>query len=167
MRTTVKAWRILVKGLLLFLILEYALVWAAPGLRPVNVYAAFNMKRQRFPLSTSSPVDDAQDLGNLDAMFASHVVSNPKAPNEFRVLVLGDSAVWGLQLAADQTLPAQLDAMNLTCGNKNVRVYNLSFPRSSATKDLMILDKAMQFKPDMILWLMTWYTLMPKTRVDH
>ncbi len=167
MQNPVSPWRVLVKGLLIFTVLEYVLVWALPGLRPFNVYAALNMKRERFPLSTISPADDAQDVGNLDAMFAAHVVSNPKAPDEFRVLVLGDSAVWGLQLRPAQTLPGQLDSLGLSCGNKRVRVYNLSFPRSSATKDLMILDKAMQYQPDMILWLITWYTLMPKTRVDH
>ncbi len=167
MRTQVSAWRVLSKGVLLFMVLEFSLVWLLPAVGPINVYAALGLKRQRFPLSTASPLDDAQDLGNLDAMFAAHVVSNPKAPDEFRVMVLGDSAVWGLQLSPDQTLPAQLDSLGLTCGNRKVRVYNLSFPRSSATKDLMILDKAMQFQPDMILWLITWYTLMPKTRVDH
>ncbi len=167
MKTGVSAWRVLLKGVLLWMVLEYVLVWLLPALGPINVYAALGLKRQRFPLSTASPADDAQDLGNLDAMFAAHVVSNPKAPDEFRVLVLGDSAVWGLQLTPEQTLPAQLDSFGLSCGDKKVRVYNLSFPRSSATKDLMILDKAMQYQPDMILWLITWYTLMPKTRVDH
>ncbi len=167
MQNAVNPWRVLIKGFIAFLILEYALVWMLPDLRPLNVYATLHMKRERFPLSTSSPIDDALDVGNLDVMFASHIVSEPKGPNEFRVLVLGDSAVWGLQLTPDQTLPGQLDALNLTCGDKNVRVYNLSFPRSSATKDLMILDKALQFKPDLVLWLVTWYTLMPKTRVDH
>ena len=167
MKSGVNPWRVLVKGLLLFVVLEYALVWAVPGLAPLNVYAALNMKRERFPLSTISPADDAQDVGNLDAMFASHTVSNPKAPNEYRVFVFGDSAVWGLQLKPGETLPGQLDALNLTCGNKHVRVYNLSFPRSSATKDLMILDTAMQYQPDMILWMITWYALMPKTRIDH
>ncbi|HEX8991782.1 MAG TPA: hypothetical protein VF784_08890 [Anaerolineales bacterium] len=167
MQNAVRPWRVLIKGLLIFLILEYAVVWLFPGFGPNNVYALLNMKRERLPLSTSSPIDDAQDLGNLDAMLASHVVSNPKASNEFRVFVLGDSATWGLQLAENQTLPGQLDALGLACGNKVVRVYNLSFPRSSATKDLMILDKALRFQPDLILWLVTWYTLMPKTRVDH
>ena len=167
MRTGVSAWRVLLKGVLLFFMLEYALVWLLPAAGPTNVYAALNMKRQRFPLSTASPVDDAQDVGNLDAMFAAHVVSNPKAPDEFRVIVLGDSAVWGLQLEPAQTLPAELDSLGLSCDDKRIRVYNLSFPRSSATKDLMILDKALAYHPDLILWSLTWYTLMPKTRVDH
>src|SRR5512142_1862592 len=167
MNNAISPWRVLVKGLLAFLVLQAIIVWLLPGFEPPNVYAVLNMKRERFPLSTSSPVDDAQDLGNLDAMFAAHVVSNPKPPDEFRVLVLGDSAAWGLQLQPAETWPAQLDALKLKCGGKNVRVYNLSFPRSSATKDLMILDKALQYQPDLIIWSITWYTLMPKTRVDH
>ncbi len=167
MKSAMSPWRILVKGLFVFMILEAALVWLVPGLGPLNVYAALGLKRERLPLSTSSPVDDAQDLGNLDAMLAAHVVSNPRAPDEFRVLVLGDSAAWGLQLQPGQTWAAQLDALRLKCGSRNVRVYNLSFPRSSATKDLMILDKALAYQPDLIIWSITWYTLMPKTRVDH
>ncbi len=167
MKSGINPWRVLAKGLLIFAVLEFSLVWLVPDLQPFNVYAALNMKRERFPLSTIAPADTAQDLGNLDAMFASHVVSNPKASDEFRVVVLGDSAVWGLQLKPPQTLPGQLDALNLTCGGKHVRFYNLSFPRSSATKDMMILDKAMQYQPDMILWLITLYTLEPKTRIDH
>jgi lysophospholipase L1-like esterase len=167
MQNALSPWRLLVKGIFLCVILESVLVWLMPGLGPLNIYAALGMKRERFPLSTLSPVDDAQDLGNLDAMFASHVISSPKAPDEFRVIVLGDSATWGLQLGVHQTMPAQLEALRLKCGSKSVRVYNLSFPRSSATKDLMILDKALAFQPDLIIWSITWYTLMPKTRVDH
>jgi hypothetical protein len=64
-------------------------------------------------------------------------------------------------------LPGQLNRLGLRCGGKDLRVYNLSFPRSSATKDIMILDRAVQLEPDAIVWMITWYTLMPKTRVDH
>jgi lysophospholipase L1-like esterase len=167
MQNAVNPWRVLIKGFIAFLVLEYALVWAIPDLRPLNLYAALQMKRARFPLSTRSPIDDALDVGDLDTMFASHIVSSPKGAHEFRVLVLGDSAVWGLQLKPQQTLPGQLDALKLSCGDKDIKFYNLSFPRSSASKDLMILDKALEFKPDLILWMVTWYTLMPKTRVDH
>ena len=167
MQNAVNPWRVLIKGFIAFLILEYAVVWLLPDLRPLNLYAALHLKRARFPLSTRPALDDALDVGNLDAMFASHIVSSPKGPQEFRVLVLGNSAVWGLQLKPNQTLPGQLDALKLSCGDKHVRFYNLSFPRSSASKDLMILDQALEFKPDLVLWMVTWYTLMPKTRVDH
>ena len=159
MHDNVNPWRLLAKGLLAFLILELALVSIRPDLGVLDIHASLNLLRERFPVSTHSPQDDAQDLGDLDAMFAAHVVSQPKSKDEFRVLVLGDSATWGIGLTPRQTLTGQMNALGLKCGKQDVRVYNLSFPRSSATKDLMILDKAMAYRPDMILWLITWYTL--------
>jgi hypothetical protein len=166
-KATVNPWRVLIKGVLLFLIFEFVLYALSPDLGLINIYAPLGMERQRFPIATLDPIDAALDVDNLDAMVASHIVSRPKAPDEFRVMVFGDSAVWGLQLTPDQTLPSQVNALNLTCGTKKVTAYNLSFPRSSSTKDLMILDKVRKYQPDMIIWLVTWYTLMPKTRVDH
>ena len=167
MSSSINPWRILVKATAIFLIFEFALYTLNPNLQWLNVYNTPVLKRQRFPISTVAPEDNALDVENLDAMFASQIVSEPKAPNEYRVLVLGDSAVWGVGLTPEQTLPGQMDALGLKCGNKNVQVYNLSFPVSSAAKDLMILDKAMSYQPDEIIWLITWYTLMPKTRTDH
>ena len=143
MQNAVNHWRVLVKGFLLFLIFEYALIMMQPDLGILNVYETLNLERQRFPISTRSPTDDALDVGNLDAMFASHIVSRPKGSDEFRVLMLGDSAIWGIGMKPEEVLPGQLDALGLTCGDKKVRVYNLSFPRSSASKVLMILDKAL------------------------
>lgn len=155
------------KILVLFITMEYALVALPLPLGGLNLFHLLHEERERLPISTLPPADEALDVGNLEAMLASHVVSRPKAPNEFRVLVLGDSAAWGLQLTPDETVTGQLNQSKLRCGNKDVRVYNLSYPRSSATKDLMILDKARATQPDMIVWFITWYTLMPKTRADH
>jgi hypothetical protein len=146
---------------------ELALASVPVPLGGANAFDLLQLKRERFPISTLPSVDAALDVGNLDAMFASHIVSRPKTANEFRVLVLGDSAAWGLRLASSETLPSQLDRMDLACGSKSVRFYNLSFPRPSASKDLLILDKAAAFQPDLIVWFVTWYTLMPKARDDH
>lgn len=163
----INAGRIFIKGIVIFLLAEFVFLSFRPDISLLNVYGALGIKRQRFPTSTHAPADAALDVGNLDAMFASHIVSQPKADNEFRVLLLGDSAMWGFLLQPEQALSGQINALNLTCGNKKVQVYNLSYPRSSATKDLMILDKAMKYKPDLIIWPVTLYTLMPKTRIDH
>ncbi len=167
MLQNINPWRSLAKGLGIFLILEFAFVNLHPDLSQINVYGTLVPKRERFPISTHAPEDAALDVGNLDAMFASHIVSEPKPENEFRVLVLGDSAVWGDLLDIDQTLPAQLNQLGLSCAGRQMRFYNLSYPRSSATKDLMILDKGMHYQPDMVLWVVTLYTLMPKSRTDH
>ncbi len=160
-------WRVLVKSLAIFLIFEFALYALHPNLQWLNVYNSSALIRQRFPISTVAPEDDALDVPNFDAMFASHIVSKPKKPDEFRVFLLGDSAVWGVGLTPSQTLSGQMDELGLTCGNKNVRVYNLSFPVSSATKDMMILDEAMKYQPDEIIWLITWYTLIPSRRTNQ
>ncbi len=167
MPQNVNPWRSVAKGLSLFLIIEFAFVNLHPDPARLNVYGLILPKRERFPISTHAPEDAALDVGNLDAMFASHIVSEPKPEHEFRVLVLGDSAVWGDLLDIDQTLPAQLNNLDLSCGGRSMRFYNLSYPRSSATKDLLILDKSMQYQPDMIVWVVTLYTLMPKSRTDH
>jgi hypothetical protein len=155
------------KGLLFFLFFEYLIVAFPVPAAAANAYSLLGIRRERLPLSTVPPTDDALDVGSLDAMFASHVISEPKAEKEFRVLVLGDSTIWGLQWTPEDVLPGQLNSMGLQCGGKDLRFYNLSFPRSSATKDIMILDRAMQREPDAIVWMITWYTLMPKTRIDH
>ena len=167
MSNNVKFWRVLIKSFVIFLIFETTLTIINPPLGTINIYSVLKLKRFRFPTSTHAPADAALDVGNLDAMFASHIVSQPKANDEFRVLLLGDSAMWGFLLQPEQTISGQINALNLTCGNKKVQVYNLSYPRSSATKDLMILDKAMKYQPDLIIWPVTLYTLMPKTRIDH
>ena len=84
-------------------------------------------------------------LFDLDAMFASHVLAGTKkTPNEYRVLLIGDSSVWGTLLTPEQTLAGQLNASNITACNKNVHAYNLGYPTISLTKDLMILDQAKQ-----------------------
>jgi hypothetical protein len=40
------------------------------------------------------------------------------------------------------------------CG-RIVRVYNLGYPTISVTKDLMVLDAAMKYEPDLIIWPLT------------
>ena len=160
-------WRIAAKGVSIFLIFEFAFYSLHPNFQWLNVYTTAALKRTRFPASLSAPIDAALDVENLSAMFNSHIVSRPKATNEFRVLVFGDSAVWGANLTPEQTLSGQLNALRMKCENKYVEVYNLSFPEASSTKDLMILDTAMKYQPDMVVWLITWYTLIPRTRTDH
>ena len=167
MQRAVTARGVLLKGLLFLLLFEYMIVAVPVPTAAANAYGLLGLKRERFPLSTVPPTDAALDVGSLDAMFASHVISERKAENEYRVLVLGDSTIWGLQSTPGDVLPGQLNRLGLHCGGKDLRFYNLSFPRSSATKDIMILDRAVQLEPDAIVWMITWYTLMPKTRIDH
>ena len=130
--------------------------------------ALLGLKRERLPLSTVSPFDNALDVGDLGAMFGSHVISTPKAPDEFRVLVLGDSTIWGLQLGADEVLPGQLNQLGLTCGRQEGALLQSQLPKIIGDEGHSDPGPGAAIQnPDAIIWLVTWYTLSPKTRVDH
>jgi hypothetical protein len=86
-------------------------------------------------------------------MLASHVIARPKAADEYRVLLIGDSSAWGWLLKPSDTLAAQLNALGLKrADGRRVVVYNLGYPIMSLTKDLLLLDEAMQDAPDAVLW---------------
>ena len=89
-------------------------------------------------------------------MFASHEISgDEKQADEFRVLLIGDSSVWGTLLKPEETLAGQLNAAGISACGKNVRVYNLGYPTISLTKDMLLLSDAMKYQPDLVIWLTT------------
>jgi hypothetical protein len=89
-------------------------------------------------------------------MFASHAIAaRPKPADEYRVIVIGDSSTWGTLLRPEETLAGQLDAMGMNLCGKTVRVYNLGYPTISLTKDLMVLDYALRYQPDLVIWPVT------------
>ncbi|MCZ2097414.1 MAG: hypothetical protein LC121_14355, partial [Anaerolineae bacterium] len=95
-------------------------------------------------------------LYSVPAMFSSHVVSRPKPADEYRVLLIGDSSTWGWLLENRDAYAANLNAANLTAADgRRIVAYNLGYPIMSLTKDLMLLDYAMQYQPDQIVWLVT------------
>jgi hypothetical protein len=93
---------------------------------------------------------------DMDAMYQSTTLSQPKEPDEFRVFLLGDSSAWGFLLHPDDTVVGQLNSLNLkTCDGKKIIVYNAAFPLPYVMKDLMIMDKVREYDPDMFLWTIT------------
>ena len=71
------------------------------------------------------------------------------------MLVVGDSSVWGILLRPEDTLAGRINALHLSCGGKQVRAYNLGYPTISVTKDLMVLQEAMRYQPDQVVWNVT------------
>jgi hypothetical protein len=94
-------------------------------------------------------------LNNVNAMFASHDLATPKADDEYRVLVLGDSSVWGILLRPEETLSAYLTQAGADIDGKRVVAYNIGHPIMSLTKDLLLLEEALEHDPDMVIWLTT------------
>jgi hypothetical protein len=159
--------RMLLKAIVLFVIINLIFALVNPPLGKLTLYNSLIPGRLRFPyeekasfyaVGYSVPMNE-----DFDAMFGSHIISRRKAPNEFRLILLGDSATWGFGLPADQMLSEQINRLNLqTCDGRVIRAYNLAYPFSYPTRDLLLLDKAMDYQPDLVLWLITLSTLQPK-----
>lgn len=150
--------RVLLKAGVLFVILNVAaaLLPLVPMLERVTVYNWLVPGRQRLPYGEDSAAAYNLSLNALDAMFASHTLASAPEADTFRVLLIGDSSVWGILLHPDETLAGSLNARQLVLADgRTVRAYNLGYPIMSLTKDLLILDRAMQHDPDLIIWLVT------------
>lgn len=155
-RPSIHIFRVIVKAGALFVLFNFAFIFVkSESLGRITLYNVLFPGRERLPFGETREAYNLS-LYNLDAMFASHVISGTeKARDEYRVILIGDSSVWGTLLTPEQTLAGQLNAKSLTACDKSVRAYNLGYPTISLTKDLMILDLAAQYEPDMIIWLTT------------
>jgi hypothetical protein len=150
--------RILAKALLLFVLanLLFAVLDPLPWLGRLSAYNFLLPGRSRLPYGENPDRAYNLSLFQLDAMFASHEVARAKAPGEYRVLLMGDSAVWGFLLENRDTLAGRLNALGLvTPGGRQVRAYNLGYPILSLAKDLLLLSRVQAYQPDLIVWLVT------------
>ncbi len=148
---------VLLKGMGLFLIIDLAFVAVNPdSLGRLSLYNHLFLGRQRFPFGEDSSKSYNLSLFNLDAMYASHIIANGhKPPDEYRVMVIGNSSIWGTLLRPEETLTGQMNVAGLSLCGKKVRLFNLGYPTISLTKDLMVLDYAMRYQPDLIIWSVT------------
>lgn len=172
MRAEVHPLRVLLKAILLFIAANVIFALLDPPVGKISFYNSIFPGRLRFPYEEKPAFYfvgyNAPIFEDFDAMFGSHVISKPKADGEFRVILLGDSATWGFGLRAEETLSEQINQLDLqTCDGRQIHAYNLGYPFSYPTRDLLILHKAMEYQPDMILWLITLSTLEPKVGETH
>ena len=153
--------RVVVKALILFTLANLAFAYFNPDIGRLSLFNFLIPGRLRFPALVQGE-DQLLNQGilsflDMDAMFASHVISAwPKPAEEYRVILLGDSSIWGYTLPATDILSEQINKMNLkTCTGKIVRVYDLAYPWPSFMRDLLVLDKAREYQPDLVVWPMT------------
>jgi hypothetical protein len=173
--------RVALKGLFLFTLLNvaFAALQPLPFLGRLSLYNILLPGRLRLPYGDNPAADYSLTLNNLPAMFASHKISQPKVAGEFRVVVIGDSAVWGWLLENDGTLAGQLSeqwqvasgkwqvAVNHSSLSTHVAVYNLGYPVLSLTKDLLLLEASLQYRPDLIIWPVTLHSFARERQLDH
>lgn len=152
--------RLAVKTLLIFVVLNLLFAWLNPPVERLSLYNHLFPGRTRFPYGLGQRTTSITDI---DSLFASHEISAPKAADEYRVVVLGDSSIWGDGLEHNQTAITRLNEFSLSCKGKTVKFYNLGYPHLAAIKDMMILDRAMDFEPDAVIWSFSLRTLLPKS----
>lgn len=166
------SWRfirnVVIKTALLFVILNavFAVLNPLPTLGRISAYNLLVEGRARLPYGETP---DAYNLSlyQLDAMFASHALAGANHDDEYRVILIGDSAVWGILLKPEDTLAEQINAGEYhTVDGSQIHAYNLGYPTMSLIKDLMLLDYAMRYEPDLIVWLFTLESFGQQAQLD-
>lgn len=150
--------RVVGKAALLFLLfnLLFAALFPVEVLGRASLYGRLLPGRLRLPYGENSAVSYNLSLYNVPAMLGSMALPQQKAADEYRVLLIGDSASWGWFLDNEDTLAAQMNALDMqTEGGQRVRVINLGYPVMSLTKDLMFLDAVQDIEADLVLWPVT------------
>jgi hypothetical protein len=163
--------RVLAKALVLFVLanLLFAMVYPLPGLGRISAYNVLFPGRQRLPYGDNPARAYNVSVLNLDAMFASQALNaGPKPVGEFRVLLIGDSSTWGWLLKPADTLAAQINRAGLRSSDgRVVRAYNLGYPIMSLAKDTLIIDRAMSYQPDLVVWLVTLESFPADKQLFH
>jgi len=149
--------RVLIKGVSLFLIINFLVILLPEGFGGLSLYNWVFEGRQRLPFGEDSEHSYNLSLYDLDAMFASHEINaTTKKDDDFRVFIVGDSSVWGTLLTPEETLAGLLNESDFShCEDLDFEFYNLGYPTISLTKDLLVMDYALQYEPDLIIWLVT------------
>ena len=150
--------RLLAKTLLLLLVLNAAVLpfdsVAYAG--RLSLYNSLVPGRLRLPYADDPARAFNVSATQLDALFRSHVLSGAAVgADELRVVVLGDSSVWGFRLGPQETLAARLNHLGLRAGDRTLTFYNVGYPTMSLAKDLLLLRRALEYRPEVIVWLVT------------
>lgn len=160
---------VILKAAVLFVLFNvvFALLDPLPTLGRISAYNLLFRGRERLPYGENPAASYNLSLYQIDAMFASQRLAGAGHDGEFRVLVLGDSSVWGILLEPDDTLAGQINRGDYrTADGRRVRAYNLGYPTMSLTKDLLFLDYALRYDPDLIVWLVTLESFEQDAQLD-
>jgi hypothetical protein len=132
--------RVLLKALLIFVVLNVCFATVNPSLDDF----VWRRDSLRFPVilepvaDPNAPSDSAFQrtyLTDLGLLFRSHLISASRANDEYRVVLIGDSSVWGVSLFPHETMASLINDMDLhTCLGQRIVVYNLGYEFGSLLK---------------------------------
>ncbi|MCS6835737.1 MAG: hypothetical protein NZ750_06950 [Anaerolineae bacterium] len=161
--------RVLLKtGLLLAAFnLIYAALQPLPAIGQLSIYGWLAPYRPRLPYADRPELAYSLSLNSLETMFASHAIRAPKATDEYRVALIGDSSTWGVLLRPEETYAGVLNTLDLSSPDgRRMVFYNLGYPQQSLAKDGLILQEALHYGLDEVLWLVTLEAFAPHAQLD-
>ena len=150
--------RVIVKVVSLFVVFNFLFIgFDQATIGKISLYNSILPGRERLPFGENPTRSYNLTINNIEAMFSSlRLAGEAKKQDEYRVFIVGDSSVWGSLQKNSDTLSGQLNNLNLmSCDGKRMDFYNLGYPTLTIFKDLMIIDRALAYHPDLILWLVT------------
>jgi len=159
--------RIIIKTILILLIINFGWIYLSKlPIGEVSLYNLFFDGRYRLPFGENPKRSYNLSLYNLDAMFASHEINKKQADVEdIHVVLIGDSSIWGFLQKPDNTLSGLLNKIFMG-DDKNIVFHNLGYPSISILKDLMVVDRALEYNPDLILWFITLEALPKEKQLE-
>ncbi|MDX2168164.1 MAG: hypothetical protein SF182_13905 [Deltaproteobacteria bacterium] len=90
----------------------------------------------------------------LDPLLRQHEICWRQRPGEVRIVVLGNSAIYGFPLPVEQSFAARLNA-GFDADGTAAHVFNLAWVFTYFLKDAVILDRALAYRPDVIVYAVT------------
>jgi len=159
--------RIIIKTFIILLIINFG--WIYISKLPIGNLSLYNYVfngRSRLPFGENTRRSNNLSLYNLDAMFASHEISKKQKDADYlHVVLIGDSSIWGFLQEPGNTLAGLLNKRFLESGEKII-LHNFGYPSISILKDLMVVDRVLEYDPDLIIWFTTLEALPIKKQLE-
>ncbi len=168
-KSEINIFRLLWKSIILFIVINFGfIIFSDVPYGKITLYNHLFPGRERLPFGENPDKSFSMTMNNIDAMISSHVISqSSKKVDEYRVVIIGDSSIWGFLQPPESTLSGKLEELvNFTCEGKPIEFYNLGYPSLSVLKDLLIIDKITEYDPKLIIWLVTLESFPKSTQLD-
>src|SRR4026209_1139926 len=110
----IRLFAVLLKAIILIALCNFAVIFLKGiPLGKISLYNSIFPGRERLPFG-EHPQAYNLSMFNLDAMFASHILTGtPIAADRYRLSLIGDSSIWGTMLTPEQTHAGQLNSSAL------------------------------------------------------
>jgi len=155
-KLTISVKRIFIKTIIILAIVNFG--WIYITKLPIGDLSFYNILfkgRDRLPFGENPSKSYNLSLYDLDAMFASHEIDKKHSDaDELHVVLIGDSSIWGFLQEPDNTLSGLLNKRFLD-DDKKIIFHNLGYPSISILKDLVLIEKALEYEIDLFLWFIT------------